>query len=205
MKLLNRISTYLIGLLMLGSSNSAFSQGYKIGDVVGDFSLKNTSGLMVSLSDMKDMKGYIIVFTCNHCPFSIAYEDRIIALQAKYQSKKFPVVAINSNDKVVSPDDSYEEMIKRFAEKNFNFNYLYDENQVVARLFGAARTPHVFVVEKVKNDMFLRYVGAIDDNTDEPSEVKKKYVENAVDQILEGKEVTVNTTKAIGCSLKWKK
>ena len=160
---------------------------------------------MVALSDMKDMKGYIIVFTCNHCPFSIAYEDRIIALQAKYQSKKFPVVAINSNDKVVSPDDSYEEMIKRFAEKNFNFNYLYDENQVVARLFGAARTPHVFVMEKVKNEMFLRYVGAIDDNTDEPEAVKKKYVENAVDQILEGKEVTVNTTKAIGCSLKWKK
>ncbi|MBK9637207.1 MAG: thioredoxin family protein [Bacteroidetes bacterium] len=180
-------------------------KGYQVGDDVSDFNLKSTSGEMVSLASYKDAKGFIIIFTCNHCPFSMAYEDRIIALQAKYKAKGFPVVAINSNNKDVSPEDSYEEMIKRAAEKKFNFNYLYDSTQEIAHQFGAARTPHVFIVEKQKSNLKMKYIGAIDDNTDEPEAVTKKYVETAVDQILAGQEVTTPMTKAIGCTIKWKK
>lgn len=186
-------------------SFSSDKKGYQVGDDVADFNLKNTKGEMISLASYKEAKGFIIVFTCNHCPFSVAYEDRIIALQAKYGAKGFPVVAINSNNKEVVPEDSYEEMIKRAAEKKFNFNYLYDSTQEIAHQFGAARTPHVFVVEKQKSNLKLKYIGAIDDNTDEPEAATKKYVETAVDEILAGKEVTTPMTKAIGCTIKWKK
>lgn len=186
-------------------SFSSDKKGYIVGDDVVDFNLKNTNGEMVSLASYKEAKGFIIVFTCNHCPFSVAYEDRIIALQAKYKAKGFPVVAINSNNKDVVPEDSYEEMIKRAAEKKFNFNYLYDSTQEIAHQFGATRTPHVFIVEKQKSSLKMKYIGAIDDNTDEPESVTKKYVETAVDEILAGKEVTTPMTKAIGCTIKWKK
>ncbi|MBP7244350.1 MAG: thioredoxin family protein [Bacteroidia bacterium] len=186
-------------------SFSSDKKGYQVGDDVVDFNLKNTKGEMISLASYKDAKGFIIVFTCNHCPFSVAYEDRIIALQAKYGAKGFPVVAINSNNKEVVPEDSYEEMVKRAAEKKFNFNYLYDSTQEIAHQFGAARTPHVFIVEKQKSNLKMKYIGAIDDNTDEPEAATKKYVESAVDEILAGKEVTTPMTKAIGCTIKWKK
>ena len=186
-------------------SFSSDKKGYLVGDDVTDFNLKSTNNEMVSLASYKDAKGFIIVFTCNHCPFSVAYEDRIIALQAKYKAKGYPVVAINSNNKDVVPEDSFEEMIKRVAEKKFNFNYLYDSTQEVAHLFGAARTPHVFIVEKQKSSLKMKYIGAIDDNTDEPEAVTKKYVETAVDEMLAGKEVTTPMTKAIGCTIKWKK
>lgn len=186
-------------------SFSSDKKGYQVGDTISDFSLKNTKGEMISLNSFKDAKGFIIVFTCNHCPFSVAYEDRIIALQNKYKAKGFPVVAINSNDKDVVPEDSFEEMIKRADEKKFNFDYIYDSNQEIARQFGAARTPHVFIVQKQKSDLKLRYIGAIDDNTDQPEAVTKKYVESAVNEILAGKEVSTPMTKAIGCTIKWRK
>ena len=186
-------------------SFSSDKKGYQVGDDVVDFNLKNTKGEMISLASYKDAKGFIIVFTCNHCPFSVAYEDRIIAPQAKYGAKGFPVVDINSNNKEVVPEDSYEEMVKRAAEKKFNFNYLYDSTQEIAHQFGAARTPHVFIVEKQKSNLKMKYIGAIDDNTDEPEAATKKYVESAVDEILAGKEVTTPMTKAIGCTIKGKK
>lgn len=195
----------MMGMLLFLFSFSSDKKGYQVGDTISDFSLKSTNGEMVSLSSYKDAKGFIIVFTCNHCPFSVAYEDRIIALQNKYKVKGFPVVAINSNDKDVVPEDSYEEMIQRATEKKFNFDYLYDSTQEVAREFGAARTPHVFIVLKQKSELKLKYIGAIDDNTDQPDAVTKKYVENAVNEILDGKEVSIPTTKAIGCSIKWRK
>lgn len=195
----------IMGAFLFLLSFSSDKKGYQVGDTVSDFNLKNTNSEMVSLNSFKDAKGFIIVFTCNHCPFSVAYEDRIIALQNKYKAKGFPVVAINSNDKDVVPEDSFEEMIKRADEKKFNFDYLYDSNQEIARQFGAARTPHVFIVQKQKSDLKLKYIGAIDDNTDQPEAVTKKYVESAVNEILAGKEVSTPMTKAIGCTIKWRK
>jgi len=157
------------------------------------------------VSPANPWKGYIIVFTCNHCPFSVLYEDRLIQLDKKFRPLGFPVVAINSNDAAVYAEDSFENMVIRSKEKGFTFPYLHDETQEFAKKFGATRTPHVFVVHNAPNGkLLLEYIGAIDDNAKEPENVSEKYVELAVNALLEGKEVEVKNTKAIGCSIKWK-
>jgi peroxiredoxin len=176
--------------------------GYKIGDTAQDFNLKNVKGKNVSLSGIKDAKGYIVVFTCNQCPYAKAYEQRIIELHKQYAPLGFSVVAINSNDKDVQPGDSFENMKKLAKQKKYPFPYLYDETQEVAKAFGATRTPHVYVLDK---DRVVRYIGAIDDNSEDPSLVKEKYVGGAVDALLKGQDVSVKETKAIGCGIKWKK
>ena len=178
--------------------------GYNPGSKATDFKLKNIDGKMVSLSDYKDAKGFIVTFTCNHCPFAKAYEDRIIALHNKYAPQGYPVVAINPNDKTIAPEDSYEEMIARAKEKKFPFAYLYDESQEIAKAYGATRTPHMYVLKKEGSDLVVKYIGAIDDNSDDASLVTKKYLENALDEVIAGKEVSTNSTKAIGCTIKWK-
>lgn len=174
---------------------------YKIGDTAKDFNLKNVDGKNVSLSNVKDTKGYIVVFTCNHCPFSVMYEDRIKELDKLYKAKGFPVIAINSNDVKKVPEDSYEEMVKRAKKEKFSFPYLYDESQDVAKAFGATRTPHVFLLDKT---MKVKYIGAIDDDAENEKKGKTKYVENAINNLLAGKEPEVKETKAIGCTIKWK-
>lgn len=176
--------------------------GYTLGDTAQDFNLKNVNGKMVSLSSMKNAKGYIVIFTCNHCPYAKAYEQRIIELDQKYAALGYPVVAINSNDKDVQPADNFDNMKKRAKEKNYPFPYLYDETQEVARAFGATRTPHVYLLDQ---NRVVRYIGAIDDNSEDPSLVKEKYLGNAVDALLAGQEISVKETKAIGCGIKWKK
>ncbi len=168
-----------------------------------DFNLKNVDGKMVSMKSMDKAKGFIIIFTCNHCPFSKAYEDRINALNAKYASLGYPVIAINPNDEQKEPDDSYENMIVRAKEKNFTFPYLRDEKQEVAGTYGATRTPHVYIVVKEGNDYIVKYIGAIDNNSDEPEKADTKYVEEAMNAIMNGKPVAVSETKAIGCTIKW--
>lgn len=193
----------LLLLFFLLSSTSLWAQsgGYRIGDVARDFNLKNVDGKMVSLSKMKKAKGYVVIFTCNHCPFSVAYEDRIIALHNKYAKRGFPVVAINPNDKDIQPADSYENMQKRAREKGFPFVYLYDETQEIARTYGATRTPHVYLLDENRR---VRYIGAIDDNHENPDEVKERFLENAIEALLAGKEVPRTETKAIGCTIKWR-
>lgn len=176
---------------------------YKIGQKVGDFSLKNVDGKTVSLAEQKG-KGAIVIFTCNHCPFSQAYEDRIIALHNAYAPKGYPVLAINPNDVTKSPDDSFEKMQERAKSKAFPFPYLYDETQNVAKAFGAARTPHVFIVQKDAKDWVLRYIGAIDNNTESAEKADKKYTEDALNALLAGKTPEPAETKAIGCTIKWK-
>lgn len=180
--------------------------GYKIGDKTMDFKLKNTvDDKMVSLSDLKDNKGAIVVFTCNHCPFAVKYESRIMALDKKYRKKGFPVIAISPNDPAVVPDDSPENMKKQAKKKGYTFPYLFDETQEVAKTYGATKTPHVYLLVKENSDYIVKYIGAIDDNSEEEKEVKEKYVERAIENILAGKPVSPETTKAIGCSIKWKK
>lgn len=195
----------LLCISMLTLSSFSPPAGYKVGDKARDFKLKNVDGKMVSLSDYKSAKGFIVIFTCNHCPFSKAYEDRIIALHNKYASQGFPVVAINPNDEKAEPEDSFEGMVKRAKEKKFPFAYLHDQTQAYARMYGAARTPHVFVLSRKDKEFTVEYIGAIDDNTDDESAVTKRYVEDAVDQLLGGKTVTTAFTKAIGCTIKWRK
>ncbi len=178
--------------------------GYKTGDSVKDFSLKNVDGKRVSMSNYKEAKGFIVVFTCNHCPFAKAYESRIMALDKKYASKGFPVIAISPNDPEAVPEDSYDNMIVRAKEKKYSFPYLIDESQEIARAFGATRTPHVFIVKKEDGKNVLKYIGAIDNNSEEPEKATQHFAEDAVNALLSGKPVTTTETKAIGCTIKWK-
>jgi len=199
------IQTMIILFAMIsGASVTAGDGGYQVGDKAADFKLKNIDGKWVSLGDYKDAKGFIVIFTCNHCPYAKAYEDRIVALDKKYAPEGFPVIAINPNDATAYPDDSYENMQKRAKEKGFTFPYLYDEQQTVYPQFGATRTPHIFVLAKAGDEMTVEYIGAIDDNYEDASKVTNKYVENAVDALLAGNKPEVTSTKAIGCSIKAK-
>lgn len=178
------------------------TEGYDIGDVATDFKLKNVDGSTVSLADYKDAKGYIVIFSCNTCPYVVAYEDRMIALDKKYKSKGFPVIAINPNNPKLSPGDSFEKMQVRAKEKGFTFPYVFDEKQEIFPQYGATRTPHVYLLEKTDQGNVVRYIGAIDDNFKNAAAVKEKFLENAVDALLNKKEVPVTTTKAIGCTIK---
>lgn len=178
---------------------------YKVGDVAGDFSLKNVNDKMVSLDQFSSAKGFIVVFTCNTCPVAKKYQSRIEALDKKFKSKDYPVIAINSNDGVANPGDSFAAMQKRAKAESYTFPYLLDESQAVAKRFGATNTPHVFVLEKEGTKLVVKYVGAIDNNVDDASMATKKYVEEAVNSLLEGKSPEVAATKAIGCGIKWKK
>ncbi len=201
--------TAILMITLLFVIHTAFTnyqaKGYAIGDIAIDFKLKNIDGKMVQLADYKSAKGFIVIFTCNHCPFSQAYEDRIIDLHKKYQAKGYPVVAINPNDAIREPEDSYENMKIRAKQKKFTFAYLIDETQQIAKTYGATRTPHVFVLQKTKAGNKVVYIGAIDDNYEDAKQVKEKYTEQAVNAALAQKEVKPNVTKAIGCGIKWKK
>jgi|SRR6218665_689823 len=176
--------------------------GYKIGDIATDFSLKNVNNKNVSLKDYKDAKGFIVIFTCNHCPFAKAYEDRIIALDKKYAKLGYPVIAINPNNPEKQKEDSFVLMQARAKEKGFTFPYLFDEGQKIYPQYGATKTPHVYILEKTSKGNEVKYIGAIDDNYEDAAAVKQKYVENAVNSLLEKKGIAVKETKAIGCSIK---
>jgi peroxiredoxin len=171
----------------------------KVGDKAKDFRLKNVNGKMVSLKDFNSAKGFIVIFTCNHCPFAQAYESRIQELNNKFSKKGYPVIAINPNDPKIAPDDSYELMQERAKEKKYTFPYLFDEGQKVYPEFGASRTPQVYLLDK---NLIVKYIGAIDDNAEEESAVKSKYVESAVLSLMKNKTIDPNFTKAIGCTIK---
>jgi len=177
---------------------------YEVGDSVADFKLKNVDGKMVSLSDYKDQNGAIVIFDCNTCPYSKAYNGRIIDLNDKYASKGFPVITINPNDPEISPGDSFKEMASQAKKKGYEFPYLQDETQQVARSFGATNTPHVFVLEKDGQNFKVAYIGTIDNNSRDGSAATKKYVEEAVDALLGDKAIATTRTKAIGCGIKWR-
>lgn len=191
-------------ILILFSSLLLFidNHGYKVGDLATDFSLPNIYDEMVSLSDYDDAKGFIVIFTCNTCPYSIAYEDRINALDTKYKSKGYPVIAINPNDPAAQNGEELNDMKQRAEDKGFTFPYLQDKGQQIYPKYGATRTPHVFILEKQDKGNVVQYIGAIDDSSRNPDKVQKHYVEDAVDALLAGQLPKVSTTKAIGCSIK---
>jgi len=178
--------------------------GYKIGDYVKDFELKNVDGKKVSMGMNKEVKGYIITFTCNTCPVAKAYEDRIIDLHKKFESKGFPVIAIQANDGERSPGDSYTAMQQRAKAKNYGFPYLIDESQEIVKAFGATNTPHTFLVKKESNGFKLVYAGAIDNNSQDGAAATKKYIETAIEEVIANKEVSTPSVRAVGCGIKWK-
>lgn len=203
MKAFFKLTILALALIVSGFNNgTATINGYDIGDYAEDFNLKNVDGKKVSLSDYKDAKGFLVIFTCNSCPYAVAYEDRIIALDKKYRKAGVPVIAINPNNPERQPKDSFKLMQERAAEKSFTFPYLFDEGQKVYPKYGATRTPHVFLLENTSKGYLVKYIGAIDDNYQDASEVGVKYVEDAVDAMLSGKKIDITATKAIGCSIK---
>ncbi len=172
---------------------------------ITDFKLQNTDSRTVSLSDYTDAKGFIIVFTCNHCPFAKLYPERMNELNTKYKNVGVPLIAISSTDTLLFADDTYPKMIEKSKKEHFNFPYLFDEKQSVAKNFAAQKTPHAFVIWKESGKWVIKYNGAIDDNGAEPMKVKNRYVANAVDDLLSGKEVKIKETKSIGCQIHFRK
>jgi len=202
MKKLRLILPLIVASLVFFAFSDNPVKGYDIGDVATDFKLKNVDDKMVSLKDYKDAKGFIVIFTCNHCPYAVAYEDRIVALDKKYKAKGYPVIAINPNDPRKQKEDSFDLMKVRAKEKGFTFPYLFDDGQKIYPQYGATKTPHIYILQKTDKGNVVKYIGAIDDNYGDERAVKEKYVENAVDALLQNKEVKVTTTKAIGCTIK---
>ncbi len=178
--------------------------GLKPGDNAVNFSLENVDGSTVSLSDYNDQKGVILVFTCNPCPFAKAYEQRIIQLDAKYASLGYPVVAINPNDVELSPEDTFMKMKERAEESKYTFPYLKDSTQEIYKAYGAARTPHIFLLEKKGNKFKVAYIGSIDDNAMDAASVTQNYLEDAIGALMAGDTPDPDMTKAIGCTIKSK-
>ena len=176
--------------------------GYDIGDTAMEFSLKNIDGNMVSMSDYPDAKGFIVIFTCNECPYAKLYEDRINDLNKKYAPKGYPVIAINPNDPVRAPGDSFEKMKERASQKDFTFPYLVDETQEIASTYGATKTPHVYILNAKRT---VKYIGTIDNNPRNAASADVNYVENAIEAIEKNRKPNPATTKAIGCGIKYRR
>jgi len=172
----------------------------KIGDKALDFSLIGIDDRQHSLDEYSN-NVVAVIFSCNHCPYVRAWEDRMVKIQGDYASKGVQLVAINANDASKYPDDSFQNMKVRAREKKFNFPYLRDEDQKVANAYGAQRTPEVFLFN---SGGALQYHGAIDDNYDDPQAVKVHYLRNALDAVLNGTKVPVAETAPVGCTIKWK-
>ncbi|HMN23738.1 MAG TPA: thioredoxin family protein [Ignavibacteriaceae bacterium] len=173
----------------------------KIDSAIPDFSLIGVDDKTYSLNSFSDKNILIVIFSCNHCPYVQAYEDRIILVQKEFANDGVQIIAINSNDDVKYPDDSFDEMKKRAKVKNFNFPYLRDETQEIAKAFGATHTPQIFLFDKQRK---LKYEGKIDDNWQQPEKVKSAYLKDAITEVLNEKEVSVPETFSIGCTIKWK-
>ena len=173
--------------------------------LIRDFQLQNVDGKMLSLSSFPDAKGFIIVFTCNHCPFAKLYPPRLNDLYKKYKALGIPLIAISSTDTLVYEEDTYPKMIQKATKEKFLFPYLFDGEQAVAKMFAAQKTPHAFVIWKEHDAWVIKYNGAIDDNGAEPEKARNRYVANAVDALLAGKDVAVTETKSIGCQIYFRK
>ena len=178
---------------------------YTFSDNVIDFKLKNVDGSYVSLSNYPDAKGFIIVFTCNHCPFAKLYPARLNELNLKYKKLGIPLLAISSTDTIAYEEDTYVKMVEKSKNESFNFPYLYDGQQTVAKNFKAQKTPHAYVIWKEKGQWTIKYQGAIDDNGAEPEKVENNYIALAIEQLLNNKEVKIKETKSIGCQIRFRK
>lgn len=169
------------------------------------FKLKNVDEKAVSFESYPNAKAYIVVFTCNTCPYAKGYEQRIIDINNKYSAKRVPVIAINPNDPEASPGDSFAKMQEQAKSKGYKFPYLFDENQTITNAYGASKTPQVFLAQKTNSGFKIIYTGGIDDDPEGTSPLKVNYLDDAVEALLAGNMPAIAQTKAIGCSVKRKK
>lgn len=179
-------------------------KGYSLGDAVADFKLKNIDGLPISLSNYRDRKGLIVVFTSNHCPFSKVYEERLMMIDRKFAGQGYPVLAVMANDPEAYTEDSFENMQDRARVKNYPYSYAMDEAQSMARAFGAIRLPEVYILKQNAGQFILEYKGAVDDNPQDAGSVQRRYIDEAVSSLLADRPVQSPITKPIGCGIKWK-
>jgi len=178
------------------------NENLKLGLPAPDFNLIGVDDKNYSLGSFADKEALIIIFSCNHCPYVKAYEGRMKQIEEDFSGRGAAVVAINSNDAVNYPEDSFEEMKKRAESENFNFVYLRDEVQSTAKSYNATHTPEIFLFDKERK---LAFHGKIDDNWQEPDKVVNNYLRDALDELIEGEEISVPETFTIGCTIKWKK
>lgn len=173
----------------------------ELGQSAPDFHLPATDGRVYSLADFGAAKVLVIAFTCNHCPYVINSEERILAFDRDYRLRGVQLVCINSNAETTYQDDDFPHMIERAQQRGFQFPYLHDESQEVALAFGALKTPHYFVFDEQRR---LRYTGRMDDNPRNPGLETTRELRDAVDALLRGSEVEVPLTNPIGCNVKWR-
>lgn len=192
----------IVGLLL--SSSFVVRKGSLIGYEVNDFQLQATDGRMVSLSSYPNAKGFMVVFTCNHCPFAKLYTERFNQLSTKYKDLQVPLLAINSMDTFVYEEESYAFMCQKAKAENYNFSYLYDAMQNVGKNFHAEHTPHAFVIWKQEGRWIIRYSGSVDDNGEHP-ELAHPAMSNAVDDLLANRTIKVPETASFGCAIFYRK
>ncbi|MBI3610208.1 MAG: thioredoxin family protein [Nitrospirae bacterium] len=173
-----------------------------IGEKAPDFHLPGVDGKTYSLQSFSDKAVVVVMFTCNHCPYVQAYEDRLIAVQKDYADRGVQLVAINANETRNYPEDDFPHMVQRAKTQGYNFPYLRDEDQSVAEAYGAHYTPEIFVLDRERR---LRYTGRIDNNWQNPKTAMSHDLRNAVDALLGGTAVPQPETHAFGCTIKWAK
>lgn len=179
----------------------ALQPGDSLPEAVANVKMKGVDGKEVTLKELMGAKGLLVIFSCNHCPWVKAWEARMVALGNEYSQKGVGVVAVNSNDITVYPDDDMDHMVAQAKEHGYRFPYVMDATSEVARAFGATHTPEAFLFDAQGK---LVYHGAIDDNAEKPQEVKKTYLADALAAVVAGKPVPVAETKALGCSIKFR-
>jgi peroxiredoxin len=197
----------IILLVMLAFSaflSQAQNATLKAGDTAPDFKLKNVDGKEVSFASFPKAKGYIVVFTCNTCPYAIGYEQRIIDLDNKFRPQGYPVIAINPNDPEASTADTFDKMQELAKNKKYPFPYLFDAGQKITDAYGAKRTPHIFIVSKTAKGNVVEYVGAIDNDPEGNNAQKTKYAEDVIAALKSNQKPTITQTKEIGCTVKRK-
>ena len=187
--------------LALAVSFAPAGEELAIGAKGPGFTLKGTDGAMHALQEVAGPKGTAVIFTCNECPYSKGYEDRLIALARDYDPKGIGFVAINANDPKIVPGDGFDFMVQRAEEKGFPYPYLYDETQAIAAAYGAKVTPHVFLLDAKGT---LVYRGRVDDNLD-LKKVSKNDFRKALEAVVGGQSIPVAETKPFGCGVKWSK
>lgn len=171
-----------------------------IGQSAPDFDLPGVDGRRYSLSSFKSAKALLVVFSCNHCPYVVGSEERTIRLWRDFEPRGLSMVAINANEAVNHPTDAFEHMVKRAQDRGYAFPYLRDEDQVVARKYGALRTPHFYLFDAQRK---LRYTGRLDDSPRDASKATTHELRDAVEAVLAGRKPFVEMTNPIGCNVKW--
>ncbi len=199
-------ATIIILLIFTLISTSAVpkEQVSVIGKVVDNFILKNTENKYVSLLDFPQAKGFVVIFTCNHCPFAKLYKKRFNDLNAKYSKLGVTLIAINPMDSIIYEDECLSDMKKVARAGKYNFNYLQDASQKVANMFGANHTPQAFIIWKEDDIWIIKYSGAVDDNGEHP-EKANSFIANALNELLDNNIVSTPETKSFGCSIYYRK